>query len=132
MLLQICRLLRGFTHPGTYFSTQSEDILLYSVEKFASEIDKLLEITICSGLVEKLSIALYDCLFEDNDDSNDEKGEGRRNDFLEEFEHIAVSSVHAFLQNLYFYAVENTEEYRLHMLMDTLLIPRLVLPYLDR
>jgi hypothetical protein len=36
------------------------------------------------------------------------------------------------LQNLYFYATENIEEYRRHMLMETLLIPRLVLPYLDR
>jgi hypothetical protein len=40
--------------------------------------------------------------------------------------------VHAFLQNLYFYATENTEEYRRHMLMETLLVPRLVLPYLDK
>jgi hypothetical protein len=38
----------------------------------------------------------------------------------------------ATLQNLYFYATENIEEYRRHMLMETLLIPRLVLPYLDR
>lgn len=37
-----------------------------------------------------------------------------------------------YLQNLYFYATENIEEYRRHMLMETLLIPRLVLPYLDR
>lgn len=43
-----------------------------------------------------------------------------------------MTSVHGFLQNLYFYATQNTEEYRRHMLMETLLIPRLVLPYLDR
>ena len=36
---------------------------------------------------------------------------------LQEYDHIAVSSVHAFLQNLYFYASENTEEYRRHLLM---------------
>ena len=35
-------------------------------------------------------------------------------------------------QNLYFYASENNEEFRRHMLVETLLIPRLVLPYLDR
>jgi hypothetical protein len=38
----------------------------------------------------------------------------------------------SFPQNLYFYATECIEEYRRHMLMETLLIPRLVLPYLDR
>ena len=37
-----------------------------------------------------------------------------------------------FPQNLYFYASENNEEFRRHMLVETLLIPRLVLPYLDR
>jgi hypothetical protein len=45
---------------------------------------------------------------------------------------MAVGSVHEFLQNLYFYASEHNEEFRRHMLMETLLIPRLVLPYLDR
>ena len=68
MLLQICRLLRGFTHPGTYFeSAEGEDLALYSVEKFASEMDTLLEITLRSNLVEKLSMALYDVLFEHED-----------------------------------------------------------------
>ena len=51
---------------------------------------------------------------------------------MEESDHLAVASVHAFLQNLYFYASENNEEFRRHMLMDTLLIPRLIIPYLDR
>lgn len=51
---------------------------------------------------------------------------------LEEYDHIAVSSVHAFLQNLYFYGTRNIEEYRKHLLMETMLIPRLILPYLDR
>lgn len=41
----------------------------YSVERFAEEMDTLLEITLRSSLVEKLSMALYDCLFEDDDDS---------------------------------------------------------------
>lgn len=35
-------------------------------------------------------------------------------------------------QNLFFYASRDNDEFRLHMLMDTLLIPRLILPYLDR
>jgi hypothetical protein len=32
---------------------------------------------------------------------------------------------------LYFYASENHDEFRRHMLVDTLLIPRLILPYLN-
>lgn len=40
-----------------------------SVERFAEEIDTLLEITMRSNLVEKLSMALYDCLFEEDDDN---------------------------------------------------------------
>ena len=38
-----------------------------SVERFAEEMDTLLEITLRSNLVEKLSMALYDCLFEEED-----------------------------------------------------------------
>ena len=51
---------------------------------------------------------------------------------LDESDHLAVASVNAFLQNLYFYATENNDEFRNHMLVETLLIPRLLLPYLDR
>jgi hypothetical protein len=134
LLLQICRLLRGFTHPGTYFETsEGKELTLYSVEEFAIEMDTLLEITLRSHLVEKLSMALYNCLFELERDDDEQEGKGGDEDEmpLEEFDHTAVASVHAFLQNLYFYA-QNTEEYRQHLLMETLLIPRLILPYLDR
>ena len=55
LLLQICRLLRGFTHPGTYFESKETEIALYSVERFAIEIDCLLDITLHTYLVEKLS-----------------------------------------------------------------------------
>ena len=69
LLLQICRLIRGFTHPGTYFeATNDGDIALYSVEKFAEQMDSLLEVTLRSRMVEKLSVALYDCLFEQEED----------------------------------------------------------------
>lgn len=73
MVLQICRLLRGFTHPGTYFEAQEsgDELELYSVDKFSLEMDTLLEITMCSNLVEKLSMALYDTLFENEDDQED-------------------------------------------------------------
>lgn len=73
LLLQICRLIRGFTHPGTYFESSTEEIALYSIERFANEMDALLEITLRSELVEKLSMALFDCLFE-NDNNNEAEG----------------------------------------------------------
>lgn len=73
----------------------------HSVEKFATEMDTLLEITLRSSLVEKLSMALYDCLFE-LEEEEDREAEGKFDGFaqssLEEFDHIAVASVHAFLQ----------------------------------
>lgn len=38
LLLQICRLLRGFTHPGTYFDSNTRndggEIELFNVERF--------------------------------------------------------------------------------------------------
>ena len=138
LLLQFCRLLRGFTSAQTYFeANEGEDLQLYSVERFADEMDILLDITLRSRLVEKLSVALYDCLFEQEDKMleqapDDLDGEEVTLSILEESDHMAVVSVHAFLQNLYFYATENTDEYRHHMLVETLLIPRLILPYLDR
>jgi hypothetical protein len=97
---------------------------IISVEKFSHEMDTLLEITLRSTLVEKLSMALYDCLFE-LEDLADEQQEGKvapytalglshRNvciyvcmnvtkdgelsSSLDEYDHIAVASVHAFLQ----------------------------------
>ncbi|CAM9224809.1 unnamed protein product [Hapterophycus canaliculatus] len=51
---------------------------------------------------------------------------------LEDSDHLAVHCVHIFMQNLYHYATKNTDFYRQHMLSDTLLVPRLVLPYLDQ
>ena len=134
LLLQICRLLRGFTHPGTYFEATGDEIALFSVERFAEEMNILLEITLRSRLVEKLCVAMYSCLFEvleEADDEEDEDSAGR-SQLLEESDHMAVVCVHAFLQNLYFYASHNNDEYRRHMLVDTMLIPRLILPYLDK
>ena len=48
------------------------------------------------------------------------------------FAQQAIISIHGFIQNLYNYASTDTEAYRTHLLCDTLLIPRLVLPYLDK
>ena len=140
LLMQICRLLRGFTHPGTYFEASQNEIALHGVERFADEMDILLDITLRSRLVEKLSSALYDCLFEAEEEADrlryeadpDASFDGEGFTLLDEADHLAVSSVNAFLQNLYFYATENNDEFRNHMLVETLLIPRLLLPYLDR
>jgi hypothetical protein len=44
----------------------------------------------------------------------------------------AIHSIHGFIQNLYNYASADTDAYRAHMLSDTLLVPRLILPYLDK
>lgn len=76
LLLQVCRLLRGFTHPGTYFESTTEELALYSVEKFAEEMDNLLDITLKTRLVEKLSVALYDCLFEQEDNLDEDGKDG--------------------------------------------------------
>lgn len=169
LVLQICRLIRGFTHPTTYFANLEDggsggEIEVQSVERFADEMDSLLALTLTSGVIEKLSIALYDCLFNDEllyiDDeetnagnpdavapeskvvesktSSGAKGSGYGYGagggprLLDESDHMAIICVHTYLQNLYFYATENNDEFRLHMLMDTLLIPRLILPYMDR
>lgn len=110
------------------------------MEKFAGEVDTLLEITLRSNLVEKLSLALYDCLFEDEESSSAtttttitaKSSEQELYGSLEEYDHIAVAALHTFLQNLYFYGTRNVEEFQRHLLMETLLIPRLILPYLDR
>lgn len=127
LILQMCRLLRGFTHPGTYFEASTEELALYSVEKFADEMDTLLDITLRSRLVEKLAMALFDVLFEDfgprgggrrrgprgstgggsggsggagegkGDDVGDEEDDGD-DMVLTESDHMAIVSVHAFLQ----------------------------------
>jgi len=110
------------------------------VEKFAGEVDTLLEITLRSNLVEKLSLALYDCLFEDEENETAattittpaKSSEQDQYSSLAEYDHIAVAALHTFLQNLYFYGTRNVEEFQRHLLMETLLIPRLILPYLDR
>ena len=78
-------------------------------------------------------MALYDCLMDEElqGEGQDYAGDSKYQDenglrALDESDHMAVVCVHAFIQNLYFYASENNEIYRKHMLMDTLLIYRLV------
>ena len=139
LVLQLCRLLRGFTLPQSYFGTASDgaEISEHDVNEFTNEMNLLLDITIKSRLVEKLAVACHECLFAPFDGN---PGEGPRSPSepseastsLVDDDHKSIACVHSFLQNMYFYATARTLDYRQHLLADTLLIPRLVLPYLDR
>jgi hypothetical protein len=132
LIAQTCGLLRGFTHPSTYFKALDEgfyflecgvDLPEHSVEQFTVEMQGLLAVTMNQRLVEKLSYALHDALFE---------GEMR---ILTNKEHAAIIAAHTFLQNLYLYGGSTTvmaELYRTHLICDTVLVPHLVLPYLER
>ncbi|KAJ8614289.1 hypothetical protein CTAYLR_001175 [Chrysophaeum taylorii] len=129
LVLQLCRLLRGFTLPASYFGTEQDaELTEHAVNEFTTEMNLLLDITLKSQLVEKLALACHECLFaaalRDDDDAVPQ--------FFEDDDHRSISCVHSFLQNLYFYATHRTDAFRKHLLADTLLIPRLVLPYLDR
>ena len=128
LIAAICSLLRGFTHPDTYFQATEDGFYFleagvalptHSIEKFSEEIETLLAVVLRTHLVEKLAIALHDCLFADAH-------------ALDEADHFAVAAVHEFILNLYQYAMLRAEEYRSHLLCDTLLVPHLILPYLDQ
>ncbi|CAM9172174.1 unnamed protein product [Chrysoparadoxa australica] len=131
MVLQMCRLVRGFTHPATYFNNRptqhgEEDLALYSVEEFSGEMDSLLNLALNNNIIGKLTLALHSCLF-----TSDESEDGQVQPILTDEDHQAVHSINMFIQNLYSYASKNTADFRAHLLSDTLLVPRLVLPYLD-
>ena len=65
---QICRLLRGFTHPDTYFQA-TEDGFYYleagvalpenSIHEFSEDIEALLVVVLRTRLVEKLTNVLH-------------------------------------------------------------------------
>ncbi|KAH8068677.1 hypothetical protein JL721_6537 [Aureococcus anophagefferens] len=139
LILQLCRLLRGFTLPQSYFGTASDgaEISEHDVNEFTNEMNLLLDITIKSRLVEKLALACHECLFAPFDGNPDEgprspSEPSEASTSLVDDDHKSIACVHSFLQNMYFYATNRTLDYRQHLLADTLLIPRLVLPYLDR
>lgn len=126
LVLQLSRLLRGFTMPCSYFQREDRELTEHAVGEFTDEINVLLDITIKSRLLEKLALACHDCLFNLADDDD-----GRCS--LGEDDHRSICCIHSFLQNLYFYATSSrADEYRRHLLGDTMLVPRLILPYLDR
>jgi len=128
LILQMCSLLLGFTRADTYFSALDDGFYFmecglelpeYCIEKFSDEIDSLLSITIQSNLVGKLSAAMNNEMFQESK-------------VLDNIDHLAIVAVHSFLQNLYLFACDDTDEFRHHILCDTLFIPQLVIPYLDR
>ena len=125
LIAQTCGLLRGFTHPSTYFKALDEgfyflecgvDLPEHSVEQFTVEMQGLLAVTMNQRLVEKLSYALHDALFE---------GEMR---ILTNKEHAAIIAAHTFLQNLYLYGGSTTVMaiVRTHLICDTVLVPHLL------
>lgn len=149
LLLQLCRLVRGFTHPTTYFREHTsaagsqgdgEDLALYSVDEFSGEMDGLLDIVLRTRVLEKLPMALYDCLFASEEQRRAEEEEEELvveghmlagSAQLEEADHQAIHSIHCFIQNLYNYATRSTDVLQSHLLSETVLVPRLILPYLD-
>jgi hypothetical protein len=72
-----------------------------------------------SGLVEKLAAAVNAEMFQETK-------------VLDSIDHLAVVAIHSFLQNLYLFACDDTDEFRHYILCDTLFVPQLVIPYLDR
>ena len=74
--------------------------------------DSLLSLTVRSQVIEKLAVAINGGLFLT----------GR---VLESEDHQAIIAVHGYLQNLYLYATEGTDDFRRYLLVDTLLVPNL-------
>ena len=95
-----------------------DSLQLYSVQCFGDEMDTLSTITICSRLVHKLTSALCDCLFPDDDaDAKEDKCSEAKKQviaitmcfsfsfsiqdpsfMMSESDHVAVSCIHTFLQ----------------------------------
>ena len=85
LVLQLCRLLRGFTHPSAYFESRAiapggalghaegddDGLSLHSVDEFGEAMDSLLSLAVSSKLLEKLTVALHFSLFFGSGDDND-------------------------------------------------------------
>jgi hypothetical protein len=128
LVLQMCELLQGFTRAESYFSSLEDGFYFmeaglelpeYCIDQFGIEVDQLLHLTMETKLVEKLAKALNRELF----------SEGK---VLTTQDHRAVAAVHSFLENLYLYGCGETEKFRTYLLTDTLLVPHVVIPYLER
>jgi hypothetical protein len=113
LILHMCRLLRGFSHPTSYFSAASEgdnSLTLHAIGAFSAEINALQDCAMRGGLIEKLAYALQGCL----------SGAVP----LEREDHMAVHAVNVFVQNLYLFGSASNALYRTHLLGDTGLVRR--------
>jgi hypothetical protein len=150
LVLQLCRLLRGFTHPSTYFKAApaleagGSEQLPYSVEEFRMKVNQLLALTLDAEMVDKVVAATTEALFSKTDLStrfssqggmdSDPDGDSDEDGVvtLNRQEHMAILSVHSFLHNLYLYANQAyLPLYRQHLLLESQLISDLILPYLS-
>lgn len=87
LVLQLCVLLRGFTHPAAYLtapkevdasSEDAEDSLTqYKVDEFAATINGILKLALSTHLLEKLAHSMHCSLFV-GDVKNDECDDGSR------------------------------------------------------
>jgi hypothetical protein len=137
LVLQMCRLLVGFTQPGTYFKTSEGTEKEHSIDEFNSKINQLLALTLDSELVEKVTEALCDCVFPDEYSSLVSKLDGKDTEqrsksfMLTDKDHKAIISMQGFLHNLYLYANEiYMPLFRQHLLVESRVTPDMILPYL--
>ena len=127
LVLQMCELLQGFTRAESYFSSLEDgfyymeaglELPEYCIDQFGVEIDMVLHLTMETKLVEKLAKALNRELF----------SEGT---VLATQDHQAIAAVNSFIENMYLYGCGETETFRAYLLTDTLLVPQVVIPYLE-
>jgi hypothetical protein len=137
LVLQMCRLLCGFTQPGTYFKDAEGTDKEHSIDEFNSKINQLLALTLDSELVEKVTEALCDCVFPDEYSSLVSKLDGKDTEqrsksfSLTDKDHKAIISMQGFLHNLYLYANElYLPLFRQHLLVESRVTPDMILPYL--
>lgn len=141
LVVQCCRLLRGFTLPGSYISSKTEEeVSEKSIEEFNRKINQLLALTLDAELVEKVTEALCDCVFPDEyvknmkgistENENGEDAADRTAELCDK-DHLAIISMQTFLHNLYLYANDvYLPLFRQHLLVESRVTPDMVLPYL--
>ena len=127
LVLQMCELLQGFTRAESYFSSLEDgfyymeaglELPEYCIDQFGVEIDMVLHLTMETKLVEKLAKALNRELFSSGT-------------VLATQDHQAIAAVNSFIENMYLYGCGETETFRAYLLTDTLLVPQVVIPYLE-
>jgi hypothetical protein len=159
LVLQLCRLLRGFTLPATYFKAEggggSDAAAMegaaadHRVDEFRGKINQLLAITLDCELVEKVTAALVTRVFPEefeslqargsfgledggggSDGSDDDDDDAPVN--LLHADHLSIISLQRFMHNLYNFANElYLPLFRQHLLVESRVTPDMILPYLQ-